>query len=76
MKLVERLSDSWWCWLMRWVAPSECEWVQLALRLQEESTAWLVVKSVSEMDSMGTTKRMSTISQTKQTVTAQDGKQR
>jgi hypothetical protein len=62
VKLVERLSDSWCYWLMCWVVSSVCLWVQLALRPQEESKTWEVVKfeSGSELDSMGRRMRMLT----------------
>jgi len=78
VKLVERPSGSWWYWPMCWVVPSLCEWVQLALMLQEESMAWVVAKyeSDSVLDSVGTGRRMLTTWRTKQTVTVQDGKQR
>jgi hypothetical protein len=62
VKLVERTSDSWWYWPMYWVAPSLCEWVQVALRLQEELMAGVVAKyeSDSGLDLVGTRRRMLT----------------
>ena len=62
VELVERPSDSWWYWPMCWLVSSLYEWVQLALRLQEESMAWVVAQYESEsaLDSVGTRGRMLT----------------